>query len=741
MASFNTKAIGHFHEKKPRIGQPDRDVYEEKYGGRIPGGVTSQPTATPRTPLENCIQEIRGPDKNMWRRHPHPRLDTGLKGTLRRTYENKDSAWHGTQGFSKHGVDPNDSMVSLDPQQGGMRALSVLNPVLNPKNAKDMDQKEYTSGYVSLVDVFEDDKADTRKGKPICDIEGLHAPFMGCYKEGYQQDNFASCIFIIPGVNLIWTFIDTEIDPPSWDQICRMLDTFAIVVALSLALASTFLTTITFEEMRGANSRFAHYGFNSETQAWDTDWTITVPHSQTENYNELNTLANAYTDANNDKAFSFPGSDEAFTPVANPWSLSAPFPDPRAPGPCEDDLRAGGELPSNTKCMVNVTCAAPCFYDRYVADYKWIDSKYYGMWQYGQADKAATPLSSQFSRDINTSCGFLVTSLFLTVVVLALGSPNIFFRNGNRKINGYFRGGNENSEGHQYRTIARAYFYWVRWVILAIVLFALVGIVFFFEAQKFLTYMKYTDWYLEQNRGKSIFNSSPPPDATYSQAQSYLAIYFYLATFVGFVLISTGHRAAYMYPINSRSNMSDVKNQTKRLALRMDLIKFLHFECNIYSHTFQCHDSKDGLKHSRFGPKIAMSDMWRGSQSVSNDPSNNRDPLSTHQIALELRRGVYGSGAGGVAATDAEVVADVLIDNAFLVPEDLLELQTLGIQSVLYELPGIHFSVVGLIISACRRMVDDKSFRYVLHNKDGKATEYRLGGDNEGDTFRPLIKM
>ena len=31
------------------------------------------------------------------------------------------------------------------------------------------------------------------------------------------------------------------------------------------------------------------------------------------------------------------------------------------------------------------------------------------------------------------------------------------------------------------------------------------------------------------------------------QAQSYLFIYFYLAAFVGFVLISTGHRAAYMY--------------------------------------------------------------------------------------------------------------------------------------------------------------------------------------------------
>ena len=31
-------------------------------------------------------------------------------------------------------------------------------------------------------------------------------------------------------MNLIWTFIDSEVDPPSWDQICRMLDTFAIVV-------------------------------------------------------------------------------------------------------------------------------------------------------------------------------------------------------------------------------------------------------------------------------------------------------------------------------------------------------------------------------------------------------------------------------------------------------------------------------------------------------------------------------
>ena len=53
--------------------------------------------------------------------------------------------------------------------------------------------------------------------------------------------------------------------------------------------------------------------------------------------------------------------------------------------------------------------------------------------------------------------------------------------------------------------------------------------------------------------------------------------------------------------------MSDVKNQTKRLALRIDLIKFLHFECKIYSHTFEGKgkgDRKDGKKRSRFGPKI-----------------------------------------------------------------------------------------------------------------------------------------
>ena len=66
MASFDPREIGHFHEKKPRIGQPDRDVYEEKYGRRIPGGGTSQPTATPRENLENEIQEVRG------RPFPHP---------------------------------------------------------------------------------------------------------------------------------------------------------------------------------------------------------------------------------------------------------------------------------------------------------------------------------------------------------------------------------------------------------------------------------------------------------------------------------------------------------------------------------------------------------------------------------------------------------------------------------------------------------------------------------------------
>ena len=37
------------------------------------------------------------------------------------------------------------------------------------------------------------------------------------------------------------------------------------------------------------------------------------------------------------------------------------------------------------------------------------------------------------------------------------------------------------------------------------------------------------------------------PEMLDLQAQSYLFIYFYLAAFVGFVLISTGHRAAYMY--------------------------------------------------------------------------------------------------------------------------------------------------------------------------------------------------
>lgn len=51
------------------------------------------------------------------------------------------------------------------------------------------------------------------------------------------------------------------------------------------------------------------------------------------------------------------------------------------------------------------------------------------------------------------------------------------------------------------------------------------------------------------------------------QAQSYLFIYFYLATFVGFVLISIGHRAAYMY------------------VLRFSFLRSVHVATPVHTHT------------------------------------------------------------------------------------------------------------------------------------------------------------
>ena len=59
--------LGHFHESHPRVGQPDRDVYEEKYGNRI-SGITGQPQRSKA--LEECISEVRWVGPNPARAHP-----------------------------------------------------------------------------------------------------------------------------------------------------------------------------------------------------------------------------------------------------------------------------------------------------------------------------------------------------------------------------------------------------------------------------------------------------------------------------------------------------------------------------------------------------------------------------------------------------------------------------------------------------------------------------------------------
>lgn len=698
--------VGHFH-KHPQLGVFDGDISQYK----------------PRSAEE--IRAIRGPESNLWRRHPHAVINT-----------TKAKPVSGVS--TKRRVVKKTSKTQVPGTQGrGNEALSLNNPSImtkeeiKSKNIKDDFQHEYTSGYVTYVDVMEDDKAPKGSRTIEFDLE-LNMPMCGCTTESYHQDNFASIFFMIPGVNLIWMFIDSEIDPPSWAQVCRMLDTFAIVAALCLALTCTFLSAIDFEEMRAANARYSLSSFNIDSDTWDTDLVFTVGPGEVSNYAGLNDIANFMIASNMPHTFESSTSGESITPVNNPWSVVGPFDDPLNPT-CSNGTGTTAD------CLYNITCASPCIYDRYVSAYKTIDSKYYSMWQYGEKDKSEIPLSSQFSRDCNISTGFLVTSLFLAITVLALGSPNIFFRDGNSKLNGYFRGANEITESHQYRTVTKAYFYWIRYVIMIIVSFALIGIIFFFQASKYLTYIKYPDYYVTQNRGLFILGFSPPPDAPYSQAQSYLLAWFWIPVVIALVLLSFGHRAAYLYPINSRTTMSDPQNQVKRLALRMDMIKFLHYECNVYSHTFQeelkfpekgSQDSKVEViakprDMSKFGPRESVRDFWR-------EPNH---------VVAELRRGVYGAGAGGVSATEAEVVADVLIDNAISLPEDVVDLYVQGIQGILYELPGVHYSVAGLIIKACQRIIENESFRYRVFTESNGKIDFRLAGDNEGDMYRPYIQL
>lgn len=485
-------------------------------------------------------------------------------------------------------------------------------------------------------------------------------------------------LFQIPGVNLVWTFLDWEIDAPSWAQVATMLDTFLFVLALCIALNCTYLTAITFQEMRGADARFEFGGFNGAT--WEGNWSFVLPAAEKKKFENMNDLANPNILQSGD--YNATTEDISFTwgVVTNPWTISAPWTSNATHAQTTCNPASVYTSPQNVtitqdKCMYTVSCDYPCFYGRYVPDIGKIENHFYAMWAAGNS-KGASPMSTQFSAMLNVSNSFLFCSLFLAIFLRSLGAPNIFFAGDPRVI-----------EGHQYRTVATSYFFWARWNLLVMIFTAVIGVVTFIETTKLYTYVKMPDTFLEQNRASFEWLTLGPPDESpFNIAQAYVLNFFYIPMAIGFFFLAMGQRAAYLYPITSVASLSSKHMVKKRYKLQKDMATFLIVECGLPSSI----GSKGGLKP---GPPASI---W----------SKLTQPKKQRLYNVLGREGVYLTGAGGLPATEAEVVADILIDAGFTHPEDLIELKLHGLMSELYGLPGMHAAAANYITTWLEQVTD-----------------------------------
>lgn len=78
-------------------------------------------------------------------------------------------------------------------------------------------------------------------------------------------NTYNSMGYQIPIVNLFYHFLDSGSEPPSWSQIDKLMQNMSIVSALVLALAITFHSSVTYDELQLTDARFQKYADDGTT--------------------------------------------------------------------------------------------------------------------------------------------------------------------------------------------------------------------------------------------------------------------------------------------------------------------------------------------------------------------------------------------------------------------------------------------------------------------------------------------
>ena len=325
--------------------------------------------------------------------------------------------------------------------------------------------------------------------------------------------------------------------------------------------------------------------------------------------------------------------------------------------------------------------------------------------------KKDTPVVQSAVEEFNTYCckgaGVNSAALILAVLVLGTGSANVFTRD-------------QDAGGlsYQYRTVMHSYVYWLRWVILLMVMLTGYGILLFGFAMKSLVYVKWTDGYVEEHGTFPVWLSAGP-ESPYGYVQTTTVYFLYAPLALCVLILSFGHAALHTYPLHSQNDLNGTatrtgefslddlkcwgkKQQDEQLVERRgahadDLVDLLHFMCGLNK------TPKDPLAQN-YGPRETACFCREGN-------------------GIKDERGIFLSGAGGVPNSDAEVVADCLLDAGFHNVRSLVkivlptELGGVGHGDKLMEVPGMQrgagfYAIKGITsfaIGSAFTFVDDES--------------------------------
>eukprot|EP00041_Stephanoeca_diplocostata_P041072 m.6711 g.6711 ORF g.6711 m.6711 type:complete len:420 (-) comp5151_c0_seq1:51-1310(-) len=307
----------------------------------------------------------------------------------------------------------------------------------------------------------------------------------------------------------------------------------------------------------------------------------------------------------------------------------------------------------------------------------WVTGNYSLWWAQFTTGKSASQLKGNADLDgvlnpvewfnyvSSLALSFLSVPLLGSILVLGVSTPNTFAR-----LTKDWTG-----DGHQYRTIMRTLNIWIRLVTVGVILTLIVGLCFFYLTIEAMVYLKFTDSIISVD--STPFSLFANPKSTYGWSGTSLRWFCFFPLGIAACLMSAGVYSMNQYPGRPVTDLIlpiNKKKQLRRLLLHDKLTYFLATHCHLPLLTSNPEKVKIG------SPTTCIPGRGRGHE-----------------------RGVYHSGAGGYGSSEAEVVADLLIDNGCHEVEILLKailpisLGGAGKGDFLQKIDGMHIMAAVLV--------------------------------------------